>query len=184
MDVRAGSARTGGCGDPCSGQRAHILVMLGLSTERACAMPRQRNRHTRITHVSPEEFPKRLKRFLEESGLSWSEVARRLETYRPTVWRWAEGRVRPNHQDRKALVEVADRLSLGHLSFISPQRPVGLRSHPGGDEVPGKPRIVQERVDLPSTSTPRGGASVRGVFGDGHRGGRLAVSRRHEPRNR
>ncbi len=33
-------------------------------------MPRQRNRHTRKTYVFPEEFPKRLKRFLEESGLS------------------------------------------------------------------------------------------------------------------
>ena len=54
-------------------------------------------------------------------------------------------------------MEVADRLSRGLLSLISPQRPVGLRSHPGGDEVPGKPRIVKERVDLPSTSTPRGG---------------------------
>ena len=51
----------------------------------------------------------------EESGLSWSEIARRLETYRHTVWRWAEGRTRPNHQHRKALVELADSLGLGHL---------------------------------------------------------------------
>ena len=49
------------------------------------------------------------------SGQSWVEVARRLEPYRHTVWRWAEGGVRPNHQHRKALMELADSLGLGHL---------------------------------------------------------------------
>ena len=58
------------------------------------------------TYVLPEDFPQRLKLFQEESGLSWSEIARRLETYRHTVWRWAEGRTRPNYQHRKALVEL------------------------------------------------------------------------------
>ena len=55
------------------------------------------------------------KRFQDESGLSWSEIAHRLETYRHTVWRWAEGGVQPNHQHRKALVELAGSLGLGHL---------------------------------------------------------------------
>ena len=63
----------------------------------------------------PDDFPQRLVRFREESGLSWSEIARRLETYRHTVWRWAEGRVRPNYQHRKALMELAESLGLGHL---------------------------------------------------------------------
>ena len=78
-------------------------------------MPRQRTHYSRRTYVFPDNFPQRLKRFQEESGLSWSEIARRLETYRHTVWRWAEGRVRPNHQHRKALVELADSLGPGHL---------------------------------------------------------------------
>ena len=69
-------------------------------------MPRQRTHYSRRTYVFPDNFPQRLKRFQEESGLSWSEIARRLETYRHTVWRWAEGRARPNHQHRKALVEL------------------------------------------------------------------------------
>ena len=43
-----------------------------------CAMPRQRIHHRRITNVFPDDFPQRLKRFQEESGLSWSEIARRL----------------------------------------------------------------------------------------------------------
>ena len=40
-------------------------------------MPRQRIRHSRRTCLLPEDFPQRLMRFQEESGLSWSEIARR-----------------------------------------------------------------------------------------------------------
>ena len=54
-------------------------------------MPRQRNCYSSVTYALPEDFPQRLKRFQEESGLSWSEIARRLETYRHTVWHWAKG---------------------------------------------------------------------------------------------
>ena len=78
-------------------------------------MPRQRNNYRRRTYDFPADFPERLVRFQEESGLSWSEIARRLGTYRHTVWRWAEGRVRPNYQHRKALMELAESLGLGHI---------------------------------------------------------------------
>ena len=78
-------------------------------------MPRQRIYHKRNTYELPDDFPQRLERFQEESGLSWSEIARRLGTYRHTVWRWAEGRARPNYQHRKALMELAGSLGLGHL---------------------------------------------------------------------
>ena len=74
-------------------------------------MPRQLTYYNRRTCA----FPERLKRFQEESGLSWSEIARRLGIYRHTVWRWAEGRIRPNYQHRKALPELADSLGLGHF---------------------------------------------------------------------
>ena len=83
-------------------------------------MPRQRNRYNRRTYALPKDFPLRLKRLQEESGLSWSEIACRLETYRHTVWRRADGGVRPNYQHRKALVEVADTMGLGHLFVIYP----------------------------------------------------------------
>ena len=56
-------------------------------------MPRHRIRHKREILDLSNDFPDRLRRFQEESGLSWSEIARRLGTYRHTVWRWAEGRV-------------------------------------------------------------------------------------------
>ena len=78
-------------------------------------MPRQRIYHKRNTYERPDDLPQRLEWFQEESGLSWSEIARRLGTYRHTVWRWAEGRARPNYQHRKALMELADSLGLGHL---------------------------------------------------------------------
>ena len=50
-------------------------------------MPRQRTRNSRITYALPDDFPQRLERVQEESGLSWSEIARRIETFRHTVWR-------------------------------------------------------------------------------------------------
>ena len=48
-------------------------------------MPRQRTYYSRRTHVFPGDFPQRLARFKVESGLSWSEIARRIGTYRHTV---------------------------------------------------------------------------------------------------
>ena len=87
----------------------------GESLWKADQMPRQRIHHSRRTYVFPDDFPERLKRFQEESGLSWAEIARRLGTYRPTVWRWAEDRVRPNVKHMMALLELAKDLGLGHL---------------------------------------------------------------------
>ena len=78
-------------------------------------MPRQRIDHSRKTYDLPDDFPQRLERFKEESRLPWSEIACRLGTFRHTVWRWKEGRGRPNYQHRKALLELADSLGLGHL---------------------------------------------------------------------
>ena len=43
-----------------------------------------------------------------------------METNRHSVWRWAEGRVRPNCQHRKALVELCDSLGLGLMCYTIP----------------------------------------------------------------
>ena len=51
--------------------------------------------------------------FQEEPGLSWPEIARRIGTYRHTVWRWTEGVVRPNVKHMLALLELANDLGLG-----------------------------------------------------------------------
>ena len=40
-------------------------------------MPRQRIHHSRVTYQVPHDFPKRLERFKEESGLPW-DVMRRV----------------------------------------------------------------------------------------------------------
>ena len=63
----------------------------------------------------PGDFPERLKRFQKESGLSWSEISRRLGTYRHTVWRWKEGRGRPNAEHMIALHDLAEELGLLHI---------------------------------------------------------------------
>ena len=78
-------------------------------------MPRQRVNYSRSTYEFPEDFPQRFQRFQEVSGLSWSEIARRIGTNRNTVWRWASGKARPNYQYRKALLELAVGLGLVDL---------------------------------------------------------------------
>ena len=85
------------------------------SWETRSVMPRQRTQHSSITYVLPADFPQRLERFQEESGLSWSAIARRIGTYRHTVWRWKDRGVRPSNQHWKALVGLAYSLGLGHL---------------------------------------------------------------------
>ena len=78
-------------------------------------MPRQRTHHSRIVYVFPDDFPQRLVRFKEESGLPWAEIARRLKTYPHTVNRcWKEG-VQPDCRQQMALLDLADDLGLGHL---------------------------------------------------------------------
>lgn len=78
-------------------------------------MPKQRTNYFRDTYVFPDDFPQRLMRFQEESGLTWAEIARRLGTYPHTVFRWKEGQGRPNAQHMMALLDLADDLGLGHL---------------------------------------------------------------------
>ena len=79
------------------------------------AMPKQRTIYFRKTYEFPDDFPERLKRFQRESGLSWSEIARRIGTYRNTVRRWKEGLSRPNTAHMMALLELAGDLGLAHI---------------------------------------------------------------------
>ena len=78
-------------------------------------MPRQRIRHSRITYEFPDDFPQRLVRFKEASGLSWAELARRLGTFPLTVRRWWKLGVRPNTRHLMALLELAEDMGLAHL---------------------------------------------------------------------
>ncbi len=78
-------------------------------------MPRQRINHKEETYEVPEDFPERLKRFQETCGLSWSEIARRIGTYRYTVWRWKVGKTRPIYHYWQVLLELAEDLGLVRL---------------------------------------------------------------------
>ena len=78
-------------------------------------MPRQRTDYNIRTFEFPDDFPERLKRFQRESGLSWSEIARRIGVYRHTVFRWANGRTRPNFEHMMALLDLAEGLGLAHI---------------------------------------------------------------------
>ena len=89
-----------------------MAIVLG---EDRLDMPRQRIQHSRIAYVFPDDFPQRLERFKEASGLSWAEIARRLGVYPHTIWRWRMAGIRPNTEHMLALLELADELGLGHL---------------------------------------------------------------------
>ena len=78
-------------------------------------MPRQRTHHSRMTYVSPDDFPQRLVRIREESGLSRAELNRRLDIDPETMRHWRDKGVRPSAQHFAALLKVADSLGLGHL---------------------------------------------------------------------
>ena len=78
-------------------------------------MPRQRTQCKRRTYDFPDDFPERLKRFQEESGLSWAELNRRLGTHPQTRRRWKKGRAHPSMRHMMALLDLADDLGLGHL---------------------------------------------------------------------
>ncbi len=78
-------------------------------------MPRQRIHHSRVTYQVPHDFPERLERFKEESGLSWAEIIRRLDIHHETMRRWRQGRASPSMRNMMALVAVARPLGLVHL---------------------------------------------------------------------
>ncbi len=74
-------------------------------------MPR---RLPREMHIFPEDFPQALERLKEASGLTWTELARRLGTNSLTLRRWRSG-VRPNALHLLALQDLAASLDLAHL---------------------------------------------------------------------
>ena len=61
------------------------------------------------------DFPQRLKRFKEESGLSRAEIARRLGADPKTVRRWHKDGVLPNAYYLLALQDLSEGQGLGHL---------------------------------------------------------------------
>lgn len=106
-------------------------------------MPRNRINHGKRVYVVPDDFPQRLELFKEASGLSWAELARRLETSRLNLRRWRAG-VRPNRAHLMALLDLAESLGLLHIftAWKSPQetsmRASWRRSRAKAASQPGK----------------------------------------------
>ena len=71
-----------------------------------------------VYHVEPSrfppDFPERLKRFREVSGLSWQGLARRLRVRARCVWRWKAG-MQPNAGHLIALLNLAAEMGLLHI---------------------------------------------------------------------
>ena len=98
-------------------------------------MPRQHTHHGRIVYVFPDDFPKRLEWFKEESGLSWAELARRLATSALNLRRWKDKGVRPHWRHLMALLELAEELGLGHI-FTDWTVPVETQGEAPSSSVP------------------------------------------------
>ena len=108
------------------------------SCGRAAWMPQQCTRYNRTRRDLLDDFPERLRRFKEASGLSWAEIARRLGTTPKTVRRWYQGKGRPNAYYLLALQDLAKGLGLGHMLTAQEGR---------GDTRPGtadRPRCGKE----------------------------------------
>ena len=82
-------------------------------------MPRQRIRHRRKPCAFPEDFPERLKRLKQESGLPRPEIARRLGNYPHAIWGWTSGSMRPNTQHMRGILAQAESFALGLLLAAS-----------------------------------------------------------------
>ena len=96
-------------------------------------MPRQHTHHGRMVYVFPDDFPQRLERFKEESGLPWAELARRLGTSALNLRRWKDKRVRPHWRHLMALLELAEELGLSHIftDWTVPDETQGEAPAPG-----------------------------------------------------
>ena len=76
-------------------------------------MPRQHTDYSRRIYVLPGDFRSVSGCSGEESGLSWAEMARRIETYPLTIRRWRIYGVRPSTRHQMALLALADSMGLG-----------------------------------------------------------------------
>ena len=62
----------------------------------------------------PQDFPKRLERFCQATGLSWRGLARRLRVNARCVWRWKKG-TKPDPGHLFSLFDLAAEMGLLHI---------------------------------------------------------------------
>ena len=74
-------------------------------------MGRQRRIYQPVYYEFPREFPDRLERFKEETGLTWNALARRLGVNPYRLREWRRGTV-PDSTNLFILLTLAERLGL------------------------------------------------------------------------
>ena len=87
----------------------------------------QRKAHRQVEFDFPPDFPERLVRFKEASGLSWKALARLLGVRPYRLWRWRERGVAPSPAHLFLLLTVAEVMGLRDGILMCPGRdmPVG-----------------------------------------------------------
>ncbi len=81
-------------------------------------MGRQRRIHRPVYYEFPKDFPDRLERFKEETGLTWNALARRLGVNSYRLREWRKGTV-PYSTNLFILLTLADKLGFKGI-FIRP----------------------------------------------------------------
>ena len=82
------------------------------------------------TAALPEDFPARLDRIKDSSGLSWNALAEKLGVDPRQIWRWRQG-IEPTGGAMLALIEFAMLLPGGHQMLFANGHPVGTNRPPG-----------------------------------------------------
>ena len=75
-------------------------------------MGRQRQVYQPFRWVFPSDFPERLERFKEESGLSWRAIARLLGVSLHRLRQWRNKGVAPGHANLFLLLTIAGAMGL------------------------------------------------------------------------
>lgn len=88
-------------------------------------MPLRRSRYRILSEAFLQGFPERLEHFKDASGLSWSEMARRVGTSTLVMRRWRRG-AHPSSEHLISLMHLAEDLGLAHLLQFT-----GARRLPG-----------------------------------------------------
>ena len=72
----------------------------------------------------PPDFPERLVRFKEASGLSWKALARLLGVRPYRIWKWREKGVAPSPAHLFLLLTLADTMGLRDGILMCPERDI------------------------------------------------------------
>ena len=82
----------------------------------------QKRVHRPVEFDFPPDFPRRLARFKEASGLSWKALARLLGIRPYRIWKWREKGVAPSPAHLFLLLTLAEAMGLRDGILMCPER--------------------------------------------------------------